>query len=319
MKKVFKILGFILLGILLLVTAGFVIINTSPIPSYQTANIDYTVKSSPEILERGEKLANILCAVCHMNAETKSLTGQRMEDVPPEFGVVYSANITQDPEHGIGNYTDAELLYLLRTGIKKNGQYSPPYMAKLPLMADEDVNAIIAFLRSDHPMVKANSTPDKPSEPGFLTKLLCRVAWKPFPMPTKKIPLPDTTNSVELGEYLAHNLDCYSCHSTDFKTNNFLNPQESVGYFAGGNKPLDKQGRVKLTANLTPDPETGIGNMSKEAFIKAVKYGLKEGEPALTYPMMPYLQLTDKEAGAIYEYLQTIPPIKNKVERSIYD
>jgi hypothetical protein len=59
--------------------------------------------------------------------------------------------------------------------------------------------------------------------------------------------------------------------------------------------------------------------MSKEAFIKAVKYGLKEGEPALTYPMMPYLQLTDKEAGAIYEYLQTIPPIKNKVERSIYD
>lgn len=70
-----------------------------------------------------------------------------------------------------------------------------------------------------------------------------------------------------------------------------------------------------LTANLTPHPETGIGNWTEEQFIRAVKYGLKDGEPALRYPMLPYSQLTDYEAGAIFEYLKTIPPIDNKIVR----
>ena len=34
--------------------------------------------------------------------------------------------------------------------------------------------------------------------------------------------------------------------------------------------------------------------------------------------MVPYTGLTDKEAGDIYKYLGTIPPIKNKVVRSVY-
>jgi hypothetical protein len=137
-------------------------------------------------------------------------------------------------------------------------------------------------------------------------------------MPKEAIPLPIENDPVELGKYLAHNLDCFSCHSADFKTNDFLNPELSDGYFGGGNKPLNLQGRVMLTSNLTPDKETGIGNWNKEDFVNALKYGQIKGEKALTYPMLPYSQLTDAEAGAIFEYLQTIPPIKNKVERSIY-
>jgi mono/diheme cytochrome c family protein len=253
-----------------------------------------------------------------MNKATGKLTGTQMLDAPKEFGTIYSQNITQDKEYGIGVWTDAELLYLLRTGIKRSGQYSPPYMAKLPVMADDDVNAIIAFLRSDDKMVAANATPDTPSEPSFLTKMLTRLAWKPFPLPTEVIPVPDSTDVIATGKYLAHNLDCFSCHSADFKTNNFLQPELSEGYFAGGNQTLDYEGRVKPTANLTPDKETGIGNWTKEQFIKAVKYGQKEGEVALTYPMVPYTQLTDEEAGAIFEYLKTIPAINNKVDRAIY-
>ena len=315
MKKVLKFLGLGLALILVLGLAVFLYVNFSPIPSYEVAKIDYQVKSSPESVARGRKLATVLCANCHMNRETGKLTGIRMLDAPAEFGEIYSQNITQDREYGIGSWSDAELLYLLRTGIKKDGQYSPPYMAKLPLMADEDINAIISFLRSDDPMVAADPTPDHPTKPSFLTKMLTRVAWKPFPMPADEIEMPDPDNSVELGEYLAHNLDCFSCHSSDFKTNDFLNPPNSEGYFGGGNKPLNLEGEVVLTANLTPEDETGIGSWSKEKFIRAVKYGLKEGEPALVYPMMPYAQLTDEEAGAIYDYLMTIPPINNRIER----
>jgi muramoyltetrapeptide carboxypeptidase LdcA involved in peptidoglycan recycling len=50
---------------------------------------------------------------------------------------------------------DGELEYLVRTGVKANGQYVPPWMPKQPRMADEDLHSIVAFLRSDDPMVAA--------------------------------------------------------------------------------------------------------------------------------------------------------------------
>ncbi len=319
MKKNLKIIGIIVLLIAAIALIGFIYISATDIPKYQTLTIDYKVKSDSASVERGKKLVTMLCANCHKDPQTGKLTGTLMRDAPAEFGEIYSQNITQDKTYGIGNWSDSEIFYLLRTGVKKDGQYAPPYMAKLPNMADEDINAIIAFLRSDNPMIQADATPDTPTKPSFLTKLLCRVVWKPFPLPTEKINLPDSTQTIALGKYLAQNLECFSCHSADFKTNNFLKPELSEGYFAGGNSPLDTEGRVKKTPNLTPDKETGIGNWTKEQFIKAVRFGMVDGQKALTYPMIPYPQLTDTETAAIYEYLKTIPPIKNKVERSIYE
>ncbi|WP_370086454.1 cytochrome c [Ekhidna sp.] len=319
MKKLLKILGLGLLTIVVILIITLVVINAKGIPSYEVEVISFEHQSSPEIIARGKKLSTMLCANCHMDMSTRKLTGKRMKDAPAEFGEIFSANITQDKTYGIGEWTDGEIVYLLRTGIKRDGQYAPPYMAKLPHMADEDINAIIAFLRSDDRMVQAEKKADISPKPSLLTKLLCRVAFKPFPMPSEAIPLPDTANTLELGKYLAHNLDCFSCHSADFKSNNYMEPEKSVGYFAGGNVPLDLEGRVKPTPNLTPDEETGIGSWTKDEFIRAVRFGQKEGESALSYPMIPYTQLTEYEVGAIYDYLMTIPPISNKVERMVYD
>lgn len=317
MKKVVKIIAWGIL-LLLIIAAGFLIhVASSDIPNYEVEKIEFRAKSSPEIIARGEKLSLMLCANCHLNRETMKLTGKRMLDMPPEFGEIYSQNITQDKVNGIGNWTDADLLILLRTGIKKGGQYSPPYMPKLPKMADADVNAIIAFLRSDNHMVQADPSPDIRPKPSFLTKFLSRVAFKPFPMPEEKIEMPDTSNSIELGEYLAHNLDCFACHSADFKSNDYLDPPLSEGYFGGGNEMLDLEGKTKTSSNLTPDKETGIGNWSKREFIEAVKYGRKKGQKPLQYPMVPYTQLSDQEVAAIYDYLQSLPPISNKIERAI--
>lgn len=318
MKKVLKIVGIALGVIVLFVVVLAVYINATGIPSYEVKPISFQHTSSPEALQRGKVLTTMLCAGCHLDNSTGQLTGRRMLDAPPEFGEIYTPNITQNEEYGIGKWTDGEIVYLLRTGIKKDGQYAPPYMAKLPQMADEDINAIIAFLRSDDKLVQPANVEDTPSKPSFLTKMLCKVAFKPFPMPDEAIPMPDSTNALELGKYLAYNLECFSCHSADFTTNDYLNPPASVGYFGGGNKPLDEKGRVMFTSNLTPH-KTGLADWSKDRFIKAVKYGLMEGEPSLAYPMQPYAQLTDYEVGAIYEYLQTIPPIDNQVERSLYD
>lgn len=319
MKKLLKII-LIGLGVLAaFAVIGAIYINVRGIPVYEAKKIDYQLVSTPQTVARGKKLALVLCANCHRNPETGKLTGAQMREAPPEFGKIFSQNITSDKTYGIGTWTDGELVYLLRTGIKRDGQYIPPYMAKLPHMADDDINAIVSFLRSDDPMVAADATPDRPSDVSFLTKLLCSVAWKPMEMPTHRIELPDTTDKVALGKYLALNLECYSCHSADFKTNNFEDPEKSEGLFGGGNQTLDTEGRVVATANITPDKETGIGNWTEEKFVRAVRFGLKDGEPALRYPMVPFVQLTEYEVSAIFAYLQTVPPIQNKVKKVYYE
>lgn len=319
MKKLLRIVGIAFFAIVVLLFIVFLFINVRGIPTYETKVVNHTVVSTPESIQRGKKLASMLCASCHKNPETGKLTGKHMLDGPAEFGEIHSLNITQDKTYGIGDWTDGEIIYLLRTGIRKNGAYAPPYMAKLPNMADEDIDAIVSFLRSDDPMVTADPTPDPETKPSFLTKFLCNFAFKPFPMPENSIPLPDTTNEVALGKYLAQNLDCYTCHSADFKSNDYLKPEKSIGYFGGGNKLPNEQRVIMVTPNLTPDKETGIGNWSKEKFVKAVRFGIIEGQEATRYPMIPYTQLTNKEVGAIYEYLRTIPPINNKVERSVIE
>jgi mono/diheme cytochrome c family protein len=45
-----------------------------------------------------------------------------------------------------------------------------------------------------------------------------------------------------------------------------------------------------------------------------VKYGQRDGKPALRYPMNPYAAMTDEEVAAIFAYLQTIPPIVHNVD-----
>lgn len=312
MKKVFKVLGGLILGLLTIVLLASLFISLRGIPSYDVAEIEFIADPSPEALERGMKLTMTLCANCHMNKKTGELTGTQMYDAPKEFGTIYSPNITQDERFGIGEWTDGELLRLLRTGIKRDGKYAPPYMAKLPNMSDDDINAIIAFLRSDHELVKARPVADRESEPSFLTKFLCTVEMKPFPMPDGPIAHPDTNDAIAYGRYLAVNLECFSCHSADFKTNDYLEPENSIGYFGGGNPTLDLEGNVIHTPNLTPDKESGIGRWTKVGFVEAVKYGQVEGRNALQYPMTPFVHLSDTEVEAIYSYLMTIPPIKNE-------
>jgi mono/diheme cytochrome c family protein len=73
---------------------------------------------------------------------------------------------------------------------------------------------------------------------------------------------------------------------------------------------------VSYAANLTPDPETGLGKRYDEAkFIDAIRTGKKpEGEPLL--PPMPwpaYRHFTDDDLKAIWAYLQTLQPVSNFV------
>ncbi len=73
---------------------------------------------------------------------------------------------------------------------------------------------------------------------------------------------------------------------------------------------------VSFTANLTPDPETGLGRWTVRNFKDTIRSGrhLGRGRPIL--PPMPipvYSNFIDADLEAIFSYLQTIPPISNRV------
>jgi len=311
MKRAFKVLAGVLGAVVLLVGVVALYIRLTGLPRYAKPTLQLAVEATPERVARGARLAQMLCVTCHLDATTRVLSGRRMPDVPPEFGVIYSANITKHPTQGIASWTDGEIGYLLRTGIRRDGRYTPPYMVKLQHASDEDVLSIIAFLRSGDPLVAPNAAPTHVPEVSFLTKVLSRVAFKPFPYPTAPIGAPDAKDPVALGRYLADGLlDCYSCHSADFKTNDYFEPSKSPGYYGGGNMLLDASGQQVFSMNITPDVETGIGSWTEAQFIRALKGSFRPNGTPILYPMEGYVDMTDEEAGAIFAYLRTVPPIR---------
>lgn len=321
MRKFFKAL--LLIIALLVVVAGIfaLFIKFRAMPKYDVIKIDTHVAITPQRIDKGRKLASMLCFSCHYNSETQKFTGRLLSEAP-QFGKIHSANITNDTTAGIGKLTDGELIYFIRTGIKPDGEYVPPYMPKLIHIADEDLYSIIAYLRSDDNFVQANPTPSQKTEQSFLTKFLVTIkAFKPFDFPKEPIPLPDTTNQVAWGKYITvYQFECYTCHSKDFSKNNYDIPEKSEGFFGGGNEMYQLDGTKISTLNITMDKETGIGNWSQDDFMKAVKTGiLPNGQPALRQPMIPYANLTDSELKAIYAYLKTVPVILHKVERKFSD
>lgn len=311
MKTLLKILGG-LVGLVLVVGAGFALwVQTRGIPKYEVPRVPAVATSlTAENVDLGHKLVQSSCADCHLNKQTNTLAGQQLPDLGEEFGRVYSANITQDREHGIGAWTDQEVVALLRTGIGRDGRYRV-IMPHFVYMSDEDVAATLAFLRSDHEWVKATPTPTRAQEPSFLLKALTNTVMKPTPiLPGPRI-APAATDKVAYGRYLVvGRYQCYECHSKDFKSNNALHPEQSAGYLGGGNKLLDLNRQPIITRNLTADPETGIGAWTEAEFAQAVKFGMSPNG-ALRYPMPKYSRLTDEEAAAIFAYLQTVPKIKN--------
>ncbi len=315
MKKVLKIVGWTLAGLLLLLGIGAATIHFGGIPSYEVNAPDLQVQGDSAMVAEGKRHASMVCNQCHM-AENGKLEGQYMKDLPEMFGKVWTANITKDPKYGAGRYTDGEIAYLLRTGIKRDGKYAPPWMPKFPHLSDHDLHSVIAYLRSDEPELAASEATHPEPQPSFLAKFLCRVAFKPLPYPTEPIVAPPITDKVAYGKYLATaKVDCYGCHSPSFETMNIMEPEKTPGFFSGGNPLPDLEGNIVLSRNLTPDKETGIGNWTEEQFIKAVRFGVRPNGQITRYPMVPYGALTDEEVSTIWAYFQTIPAIKNDVDK----
>jgi hypothetical protein len=77
---------------------------------------------------------------------------------------------------------------------------------------------------------------------------------------------------------------------------------------------------VSYAANLTPDPQAGIGLWTPEVFIKAMRTGKHMGEGRPILPPMPWNfvgDMSDDDLKAIFAYLESLPPSKNIVPQPV--
>ena len=77
---------------------------------------------------------------------------------------------------------------------------------------------------------------------------------------------------------------------------------------------------VSFAANLTPDPETGLGKWTEEMFIATMKTGRHQGKGRQVLPPMPVenlAALSDQDIRDLFTYLQSLVPVRNRVPAPI--
>ncbi|MBP6732437.1 MAG: hypothetical protein KA149_10285 [Chitinophagales bacterium] len=115
---------------------------------------------------------------------------------------------------------------------------------------------------------------------------------------------------IARGKYLAFGpAHCVVCHTTG--ADSLAIERGEVVALSGGrlfNMIIGKQ----YTANLTPDIETGIGNVPDSVLARTLRYGVNRSGHAIL-PFMPYKEMSDMDLTAVLSYLRSQPPVKNAV------
>ncbi len=268
---------------------------------------DIEIPSTPERVERGRYLVNhvAFCMNCHSERDWNRVSGPVAADARGRGahhdlfgdGGYPAANITP---FALAEWRDGEILRALTSGIGRDGAPLHPEMPyhTYANLTRSDAYAIIAYLRTLPPI---EHTPAQP-KPSFLISLVGRMLPKPYAPP----PEVDVHDSVALGAYLVRIAGCRSCHRSDF---------------SGGMTLYFPEGATVESMNLTPVPGTRIGNWEKEDFIGVFKSFTDEDTRATVVPeggmnsVMPWIQysdMTERDLGAIYDYLRTLPPVANE-------
>jgi mono/diheme cytochrome c family protein len=168
------------------------------------------------------------------------------------------------------------------------------------------------------------------------------VGWRmPQAAPAEK-PAADRTR-VERGEQLVQTMGCHDCHTPwrmgprgpepDMTRALTGHPEEVmmppppklpegpwVWVGSATNTAFAGPWGVSFTANLTPDRETGLGDWTEEMFIATMRTRRHQGKGRPLLPPMPaqiIAALPDEEIKALFAYLQSLKPVRNRVPAPI--
>ncbi len=315
-KLLFRTLGVLLLFVILLFAGTTLYINSQGIAAYPDVSVpELTVEPTADLLAHGKKLVYLNCQGCHLHRG--KFEGQFLDDRGAEpLGVIYTSNITQHPEYGIGSYTDGELYRLLRTGVKKNGQLSIPVMPRWAAASEEDIHAMIAFLRSDDPTVQPSEVQQPAYEPTMLAKALYSFAWKPLEYQEQYPEEPSiATDPVAHGAYQINNRYlCYYCHSAGPESADPLVAENTPDYLKGGYTFRLADYDIEVPSLLL-DGNSNISQWTEDQFVGAMIYGQRPNKGAYKLPMHPYHLIDTTEAKAIYQYLNAFSEQSSAVQQ----
>ncbi|MBZ5487468.1 cytochrome c [Halomonas aquamarina] len=106
-------------------------------------------------------------------------------------------------------------------------------------------------------------------------------------------------DAIARGEYVMRLGDCMACHEENF----------------GGGYTVSTPFGGIVASNISPDIDSGIGNMTERDFFNALRHG--RGSKGLLYPAMPYTEytkLTDRDMHDLWAYMSTIEPVDNAID-----
>lgn len=271
-----------------LVVAVYAITALRQRRTYDVALRAVPVSPDSATLARGEHLAGPIgkCADCH-GADL----GGKVFIEDPGLGRLVASNITSGGV--LPQYNDAQLARAIRSGVRHDG-HGLLFMPSndYNYLSDEDVGAIIAYLRSRPPVSR--------TLPANELKFLARALWTTGMVPMMTADEIDhakpavarvaASTAPEYGHYLANVGGCTGCH----------------GPGLSGGKIPGTPPEWKPASNLTP---SGIGRWSESDFRTALRTGRRpDGTPIDT--LMPWKasgKMTDAEITALYAYLKTVP------------
>jgi mono/diheme cytochrome c family protein len=234
--------------------------------------------------------------------KSRLFAGGRVFDLGPA-GVIFSRNLTPDNETGLGEWTDEEIKTAIRSGRRPDGRQLFPLMPypNYSQMAEADLDAIVAYLRT-LPAV-SNSVPDPPTG---LTEGLPAIPI------TEGIVAPDPADIEARGAYMVRVINgCSDCHTP-------LDPgtgQPIQEMFLAGGQPFEGPWGIVYGGNITPHPETGIGDWSAEDIERVLRAGVRQdGRRLALMPWEYYREMTTEDIAAVVNFLvNDLEPVNNEV------
>jgi mono/diheme cytochrome c family protein len=244
------------------------------------------------------------CASCHVanDGPADLLSGGKR--FASDFGSFIAPNISSDPEHGIGSWTDLELASAIIKGVGRDGSHLYP---TLPYAAynkanTQDVVDLIAHLRT----LPASARPNAPHELGFpFNQRITLGPWKALFVGTDWVLADAPTPELERGRYLVEALGhCTECHTS----RNLLDGLHTARWMGGAPNPSG-DGRI-------PNITRAVLGWSEGEIAEYLKSGFTPDFDSVGGSMAAVVRNTAKlsnaDRAAIAAYLKAIPAVANE-------
>lgn len=281
--------------------------------------------ASADLVAKGRYVAEASdCSACHTIKGGKPYGGGMEFKLP--IGSIYSSNISPDPAHGIGTYSEAEFARAVREGVRKDGASLYPAMPfpSYARMSDSDIHALyVYFMKGVQPVAQAAPANGIPWPMSMRWPMIFwRAVFAPSVASAQKdvnrtFPTPAIARGAYLVEGPGH---CGACHSPRgiALQEKALSASSGTAFLSGG-APIDGF----VPTSLRQDQRTGLASWSEDDIVAFLSTGRNlKGESfgGMTDAVYHGTQhLSPEDLRAMAQYLRSLQPNSPNVAAWRYD